>query len=179
MNLKWKLKKSEHLVQDEWIDFRKEVYELPDGSEFGPFYNYSRRNFVVIVARTKEDKYIIVKQFRHGIKKITRELCAGGIEEHEDPLQAAKRELQEETGYTSTHWTHLMTTYSNPTLADNYAHLYFADGCEKVSDLHLDATEFLEIEEITKEELENLIQNQKFEQPIHILAWLMVQKSVE
>ena len=179
MNLEWKLTKSEHIVQDEWIDFRKEVYQLPDGHEFGPFYNYSRRSFVVIVARTKDNHYLCVKQFRHGIKKITCEFCAGGIEANEDPLLAAKRELQEETGYISNHWTHLMTTYSNPTLADNQAHLYFADQCERVSDLHLDATEFLQVQLLTKKDLEAMIQNNQFEQPIHVLAFLFVQNSVE
>ena len=100
MDLNWKLNKTEHIVQDEWIDFRKESFILPDGKEFSPFYNYSRRNFVVIIARTKEGKYITVRQFRHGLKKITTEFCAGGIEgnEHESALLAAKRELQEETG---------------------------------------------------------------------------------
>ena len=57
MDLNWKLNKTEHIVQDEWIDFRKESFILPDGKEFSPFYNYSRRNFVVIIARTKDDKY--------------------------------------------------------------------------------------------------------------------------
>lgn len=66
MDLNWKLNKTEHIVQDEWIDFRKESFILPDGKEFSPFYNYSRRNFVVIIARTKDDKYITVRQFRHG-----------------------------------------------------------------------------------------------------------------
>ena len=50
MDLNWKLNKTEHIVQDEWIDFRKESFILPDGKEFSPFYNYSRRNFVVIIA---------------------------------------------------------------------------------------------------------------------------------
>lgn len=63
MDLNWKLNKTEHIVQDEWIDFRKESFILPDGKEFSPFYNYSRRNFVVIIARTKDDKYITVRHF--------------------------------------------------------------------------------------------------------------------
>ena len=99
MDLNWKLNKTEHIVQDEWIDFRKESFILPDGKEFSPFYNYSRRNFVVIIARTKEDKYITVRQFRYGLKSVTTEFCAGGIEgdEKDSALLAAKRELQEET----------------------------------------------------------------------------------
>ena len=141
MDLNWKLNKTEHIVQDEWIDFRKESFILPDGKEFSPFYNYSRRNFVVIIARTKDDKYITVRQFRHGLKSVTTEFCAGGIEgdEKDSALLAAKRELQEETGYVSDHWKHIYTIPSNPTIADNYAYLYYADDCEKVSNQHLDS----------------------------------------
>ena len=115
MDLNWKLNKTEHIVQDEWIDFRKESFILPDGKEFTPFYNYSRRNFVVIIARTKDDKYITVRQFRHGLKKVTTEFCAGGIEgdEKDSALLAAKRELQEETGYVSNDWKHIYTIILN------------------------------------------------------------------
>ena len=56
--LKWEVLKVEHLVQDEWIDFRRVRYRLPDGSEFEPYYNYSRRSFVIIAARDEEGNYI-------------------------------------------------------------------------------------------------------------------------
>ena len=174
MDLNWKLNKTEHIVQDEWIDFRKESFILPDGKEFLPFYNYSRRNFVVIIARTKDDKYITVRQFRHGLKSVTTEFCAGGIErdEKDSALLAAKRELQEETGYVSDHWKHIYT------IADNYAYLYYADDCEKVSKQHLDSTEFLEVKEYTESEINDLIKNNEFVQPIHLMGWLMVKKGV-
>lgn len=180
MDLNWKLNKTEHIVQDEWIDFRKESFILPDGKEFSPFYNYSRRNFVVIIARTKDDKYITVRQFRHGLKSVTTEFCAGGIEgdEKDSALLAAKRELEEETGFVSDHWKHIYTIPSNPTIADNYAYLYYADDCEKTSKQHLDSTEFLEVKEYTEDEINDLIKNNEFVQPIHLMGWLMVKKGV-
>ena len=51
--------------------------------------------------------------------------------------------------------------------------------CQKVASLHLDATEFLEVKEYTKEEIQNLIKTNNFEQAIHIMAWLMVENGVE
>ena len=115
-NLKWERVKTEHIVKDEWIDFRRVAYKLPDGNVFSPFYNYSRRNYVIVVASDEQGKFLCVKQFRHGIEKVTTEFPAGGIERSgkqeyadgeedktsaEDALVAAKRELIEETGYES------------------------------------------------------------------------------
>lgn len=179
--LKWKLLESQSLVKDEWIDFRKEAWELPDGSRSEPYYNYSRRSYSVIVPRDTEGNWICVRQFRHGIRKVTNEFPAGGIEtgaagyentdEKEDALVCAKRELQEETGYTSDHWIHLISLPSAATIADNTAHLFFADGCHKISEQKLDDTEFLEVKTCTTQEIDELIQSGNFEQAMHVLAW--------
>lgn len=72
----------------------------------------------------------------------------------------------------------IYTIPSNPTIADNYAFLYYADNCEKVSNQHLDSTEFLEVKEYTEDEINDLIKNNEFVQPIHLMGWLMVKKGV-
>ena len=78
--LEWKEVRREHIIQDKWIDFRKSVYRFPDGTEYGPFYSYSRRDYVVIVATDPEGNYICVRQYRQGIRQVTTEFPAGGIE---------------------------------------------------------------------------------------------------
>ncbi len=184
-DLKWEKTKEEHIIKDQWIDFRKATYRLPNGTEFGPFYQYSRRSYSVIVARNTNGEFICVKQFRHGINQITIEFPAGGIETQqneydiinaEDALECAKRELLEETGFVSNKWQHLITIPSNATIADNYAYCYFADDCEKVSDLHLDDTEFLEVKFFSEKRIYELIESQKFPQAIHVMAFLLASK---
>ncbi len=79
-NLAWEEISTEHIVQDEWIDFRRSDYRFPDGKVFGPFYSYSRRDYCIIVASDEEGNYLCVRQFRQGIRQVTTEFPAGGIE---------------------------------------------------------------------------------------------------
>ncbi len=175
-DLAWELISEEHIEKDQWIDFRRVAYRLPDGSVWEPYYTYSRKNYVVIVAETEDGKFLCVHQYRQGIGKVTVEFPAGGIETaledrpqdwreaqaQEIALAAAKRELMEETGYTSEDWSFLMAVPGNATIADNYAYLYYAKNCRKVSDLHLDEMEFLEPELYSTEEIETMIKDGAF-----------------
>lgn len=229
-DLAWEEIKTEHIVQDEWIDFRRSAFRFPDGSVFAPYYNYSRRDYVVIVASDTEGRYLCVRQFRQGVREVTTEFPAGGIErkdgreyavrsgdmkesatkhtpeaflpadgetkespaktpaasrteipkaghsDAEDALEAAKRELREETGYVSKDWTYLLTVPSNATIADNYAYIFKAENCRKVGAQELDDTEFLNVETHTAEEIEALIRSGKFQQAVHIMAWLLAER---
>lgn len=180
--LAWEPVSVEHIVRDEWIDFRKVRYRYPDGREFGPFYQYSRKSYSVIVPVLPDGRLLCVRQFRQGIGETTTEFPAGGIEAEgaeygrvtrEGALAAAKRELKEETGYESDEWTHLITIPSNATIADNYAHVFLARNCRKVSGLHLDVTEDLEPVTVTKEEIETMISEGRFQQMGHVMAYLL------
>lgn len=187
-NLVWEPVQVEHVIQDRWIDLRKVEYRMPDGSTFSPYYNYTRRSYAVIVASDEDGRFLCVRQYRHGIRQVTTEFTAGGIEHPEmdekltsahalatpeEALAAAKRELEEETGYTSGEWHHMITVPSNPTIADNYAFIFRAVNCRRTRDRHTDDTEFLQLERLTPAEVEERIRTGQFQQPIHIMAWLM------
>ncbi len=189
-NLEWEEISCEHIVKDEWIDFRKSKFKFPDGRTFEPYYSYSRRDYVVIVATDTDGNYICVRQYRYGIKQVTTEFCAGGIERTdgkeygsrndakntEAALDAAKRELLEETGYVSDDWQFLMSVPSNATLADNYANLFVAKNCKKVSGQNLDDTEFLNVHLYKRAEIDEMIKSGEFPQTTHILALLLADK---
>ena len=194
-NLTWKLYKEEHVVQDEWIDFRRNIYELPDGTKIGPVYNYSKHSFAVIVALDDQGRYICVKQYRHGVDRITTEFPAGAIEYKEksdvpyitadniiatedDAFAAAKRELREETGYVSDNWKHLITVPANATLANNNVHVYLATGCRHVSDQELDFSEFLNVELVSEDDLRSRIFGGDFILSLHIMAWYLAKEQL-
>lgn len=187
--LDWREVRTDHLVQDEWIDFRRTAYRLPDGKVYEPFYNYSRRDYAVIVASDEEGNYLCVRQFRPGIRQVTTEFPAGGIERTdgreygsghdaaaEEAMEAARRELLEETGYISDDWKHLITVPSSATISDNYAYVFEARNCRKSAEQKLDETEFLNVRKYPAAELEKMIQKGEFQQAVHIMAWLLSQK---
>ena len=187
--LAWEEVCTEHIIQDEWIDFRRSAWRFPDGTMFEPYYSYSRRDYVVIVASDTGGNYLCVRQFRQGIKEVTTEFPAGGIERKdgreyggnqdvaaEDALAAAKRELLEETGYESDEWRHLLTVPSNATIADNYAYLFMAENCRRTGGQSLDETEFLNMTKLPAKEIERLIAEGKFQQAVHVAAWLLARR---
>lgn len=189
-NLRWKLTKCEHLAQDEWIDFRKCVYELPDGSTLEPVYNYSKHSYSIIVPVTEDGRYVCVRQFRHGIEDVTTEFPAGAIEyqpkggtdpitydnimaTEEEAFEAAKRELEEETGFISDNWKHLYTAPGNPTLSNSLMHIYLATDCRRITTQQLDISEFLNVVLLTEDDLKKKMFGGDFTQPHHVLAWFL------
>ena len=188
-NLFWEEVRTTHIIQNEWIDFREHAYRFPDGNVYEPFYTYSRRDYAVVVAFDADGNYICVRQFRQGIRQVTTEFPAGGLERSdgkdyrgndddlcEDALEAAKRELLEETGYVSEEWKHLITIPSNATISDNNAYVYVALNCHRVKDQDLDDMEFLNVEILSPEALENLVHTGGFQQSVHVMAWLLAVK---
>ena len=95
----WKLLNSEYLVDAPWLKVAKETCELPNGKVIDDFYTLWQPDWVLVLARTAEGKWVMTEQYRHGTGKIALEFPAGIIDKGETPEQAALRELQEECGY--------------------------------------------------------------------------------
>ena len=162
-NLAWEEVRTEHIVQDEWIDFRKSAYRFPDGTVFEPYYSYSRRDYVVIAASDEEGRYLCVRQFRQGIGEVTTEFPAGGIERKdsreygsdrdselsEDALAAAKRELYEETGALDYRIEPVCvySAASDPDGEETFGMLYYAEVEAFEKELHSEIEKIVIMEE--------------------------------
>ena len=85
----------------------------------------------VIVALLDNGDVILVRQYRYPIKKFVLEVPAGKLEPNEDPLTAAKRELQEETGYTADNYEKLTMMFTTPGFCNEVLHIYLATGLKK------------------------------------------------
>ena len=96
---KWETVSSEYLFRRPWLTVRKDAVRLPDGRINPEFYILEYPDWVNIIAIDENGQYVMERQFRYGLGKTCYEIAAGVIEKGETPLEAAKRELSEETGY--------------------------------------------------------------------------------
>jgi ADP-ribose pyrophosphatase len=103
----------------------------------------SHREAVAVVAVNDKQELLMVTQYRYPIGRDMLELPAGLIDEGEAPLETAKRELKEETGYEAKKWELLTTTYSSPGSHDEKIYIYLAEELTHVSELSLDEDERL------------------------------------
>lgn len=116
---------------------------------------------VVIFALCKKDgveKVLMVKQFRYPLKHALLELPAGKLEKGEDPFEAAKRELKEETGYIAEKWQDLGYVFTSPGYSDEKLYLYKAEDLEFVGECP-DEGEILIEYEYTIDEIKKMIKN--------------------
>jgi len=101
---------------------------------------------VAIVALTPKNEMVLVRQYRHPVRRALLEIPAGGVEGREPLLAAAKREFLEETGFTAPRWKKLGAWYPSPAHTGVVKHVYLALGARRVRAQHLDDTEFLRVE---------------------------------
>lgn len=136
------------------IKLYKDSVELPTGQT--SFREVVKHSGGVVVLAYKGSKILLVKQFRYPMKEILYELPAGKLEPNEDPFEAAKRELEEETGYCANDWTDLGFVYTSPGYSDEKLYLYKAENLE-FTHCHPDEGEILEPLEIESDEVVKMI----------------------
>ena len=107
-----------------------------------------------------DDKFIFEKQYRYALGEEIIEMPAGKLEEGEIPLEAAKRELLEETGYRPLEMVHLGDSYPTPGYSSEVIHLYYCPKAVK-EERHLDKDEDIELIYLTLEEIEQMIADGK------------------
>ncbi len=168
--LEWKTLKQEYVYENKWFHARADKCELPDGRIIEPYFVVEVPHFCNIFIVTKEEKVVLVKQYRYPVSKITYELAGGVIEQNEDPLQAALREMTEETGYVSNEMEYLFKAAANPALMNNTAYYFLARNAVKTHSQHLDELEDIDVVSFSKEAFLELLAENKLQHGVQLGA---------
>jgi 8-oxo-dGTP pyrophosphatase MutT (NUDIX family) len=140
---KWKVIKSELLSANRVFSTRKDTSVSPITGEEHEFFVIETPDWVNIVAVTDTDEVLLIRQYRHGIESETIEIPGGCVDPEETPLEAAKRELLEETGYVSEDWSCIGEVIPNPAIQNNTCYTFLARGIIKEREPSFDTTEYI------------------------------------
>lgn len=157
--MKWSIISFNYLLKTRWLTVRKDHVKMPSGAEMDDYYVLEYPDWINVIAITDEEKFIIERQYRHGTQSVDYELCAGTVENGERPIEAAKRELLEETGYEGGEWSLYCESYPNPAAMTTTNYSFLAKGVHFSGKRHLERTEDIDINLMSFEEVKELVVN--------------------
>lgn len=164
----WKTKSRQTVLdQRPWLMVENHTVELPDGRLIPDWPWIITPDYVNVVAVTAEGQFICFRQVKYGVEGMTLGIVGGFVEQGEEPLRAAQRELLEETGYQSPDWTPLGSYRVDPNRGIAVGHLYLVRQARYVTPRDADDLEEQELLLLTRPEMEAALEQGQFK----VLAW--------
>ncbi len=164
----WTTVSSRYLYTEPWLTLRKDKVELSNGRTINDYYISEFPPWCNTLAFTVDRKAVLIRQYRHGIGKVYYEIPAGVHDKKgESVLDAAKRELLEETGFGGGTWKPWMELSANPALQNNITYTFLAEGVELLDRQHLDATEEISVHLVSIEQLRTIVLDGEMIQALH------------
>ena len=169
----WQPLSSRYIHRESWFSLRADKVLKGNGQEMDPYYVLEYSNWVNILPVTKDGRVVLVRQYRYALGCFSIEVPGGIMDPHEkDPLEAAKRELLEETGYSAGHVEQVAVVATNPATHNNRLYCYLATDCELTHELDHDENEEIEVLVVSMEELLELLRTNQIIQSLHVSSIL-------
>jgi ADP-ribose pyrophosphatase len=172
--LAWKKLTSEQIADCKVFSVNRHISQHIGvrGERVSDFYVLKPNDWVNIIAITPDNQVVMVEQYRHGVEAVTLEIPGGGVD-HDDltHLQAAQRELLEETGYAGSEIVSLGFNYPNPAIQSNLCHTYLVKNVEKVREPVFESNEETVVKLVPLDEIDRLIVDGKINHALVIVAF--------
>ncbi|HVN71662.1 MAG TPA: NUDIX hydrolase [Desulfomonilia bacterium] len=168
----WNYLYSKTVFKNRLVNVRQDKYHFLPNDIIKDFTVFELGDWVNIIPITKDGLVVTIRQYRHGVRRDTLEIPGGLISEDDSgPMEAAVREMTEETGYVSTDVVHIGTVEPNPALQTNRCYSYLARNCTAVSPQMLDPTEAIKVELVRKEDVYRMVREQKITHGLVVAAF--------
>lgn len=165
----WKLLTSRYIVHDRWLKVRADTCELPSTRVIEPYYVLEYPTWLNVVALTAQEEVVLVQLYRHGIRQTVLELPSGTVESSDaSVLDAARRELLEETGYGGGEFVETARLSPNTANHVNRVHCFVATGVKCVNQPVIDEMERVETVLLPLPEVVELAKTNGLLQALHV-----------
>jgi ADP-ribose pyrophosphatase len=139
------------------FDIRKRKFHRASDQKEGDFFVLDTNDWAIVLAVTKNEEIVLVRQFRFGTEEFSLEPPGGVIDKGESPVLAGERELQEETGYTGKTSLLIGSVFPNSAIMSNRCHFLLVNDVEKTSATSFDPHEELETVLVPLSEIKDLV----------------------
>ena len=168
----WQRLDSETVYTCRIFSLRKDHNRSPRDGREHDFFVLDSGDWVNIVPVTSDNHIVLIHQYRHGIDDITLEIPGGMVDPHDpSPLHAARREMQEETGYDSDEVISLGSIHPNPAIQGNRCFTFLARNAEKRCDPQFDSTEETEVILVPYPQIPDLVRQGKISDALVVTAF--------
>ncbi len=169
---KWKLLSKKDASPDTWFPIEFRTYQLPNGKIVEDFSITTIPDVAMVVPVTKDEKIVLVRQYKPGVDEVILEFPAGRTEKHHQNMaDTAQHELEEETGINVESVEYFATITPFVTKGTEKVFCYLAVDVEFNSKQKMDPNEEIEVVIVTYKELEQLIYSNELKAASTIAAW--------